>query len=257
MERVHTYETLPCPAIFAHRGASAHAPENTLAAFRLALEQQADAIEFDVTLCASGEVVVIHDDKVDRTTNGHGKVRDLTLAALKSLDAGSFFSPDFNGEHIPTLREVLKEFGGRLFMNIELKTDITGMPELPNQVAKLVKEFGVEKQILISSFDLRSLAKINKLLPDTARAALAAPGLRGAWMYSRCFNALNRYEAVHPDVETTNRRLVAIVHKRRQRIHPYTVDDVHQIKQILQAGVDGFFTNNPLIARQVVQGYEH
>src|SRR5512139_733767 len=96
-------ESLSQPIIFAHRGASAHAPENTLAAFELALAQQADAIELDVKLSADGQVIVIHDSSVDRTTNGHGKVQDMTLVEIKALDAGSFFSSQFAGEKIPTL----------------------------------------------------------------------------------------------------------------------------------------------------------
>src|SRR5512145_1023455 len=98
-------ETLPRPVIFAHRGASAHAPENTLAAFELAIAQQADAVELDVKLTADGQVIVFHDSTVDRTTNGHGKVQDMTLAELKALDAGSFLGSQFAGEKIPTLEE--------------------------------------------------------------------------------------------------------------------------------------------------------
>src|SRR5512132_2581784 len=93
------------PIIFAHLGASANAPENTLAAFELALEQNADAIELDVKLSADGQVIVIHDPTVDRTTGSHGRVKDLSLAELRSLDAGSFFSEKYTGEKIPTLEE--------------------------------------------------------------------------------------------------------------------------------------------------------
>ncbi|NMC78815.1 MAG: glycerophosphodiester phosphodiesterase, partial [Chloroflexi bacterium] len=91
------------PMLFAHRGASADAPENTLAAFRLAVDENADGIELDAKLSADGQVVVIHDQSVDRTTDGHGRVGQLTLAQLKELDAGSSFSPGFAGERIPTL----------------------------------------------------------------------------------------------------------------------------------------------------------
>ena len=102
------------PLIFAHRGASAHAPENTLAAFELAFQQNADVIELDSKLSADGHVVVIHDQSVDRTTNGFGRVSELTLAGLRELDAGSHFSATFHGEQIPTLVEVLEIFAGRI-----------------------------------------------------------------------------------------------------------------------------------------------
>ncbi|MGA7607078.1 MAG: glycerophosphodiester phosphodiesterase family protein, partial [Anaerolineales bacterium] len=98
------FEDLSNPIIFAHRGASAHAPENTLASFELALSQGADAIELDVNLSADGEVVIIHDSTVDRTTNGHGRVAQLSLTELRSLDAGSFFSEKYHGEKIPLLK---------------------------------------------------------------------------------------------------------------------------------------------------------
>ena len=96
--------TLPQPVIFAHRGASAHAPENTLAAFELALEQGADGIELDVKLSADGQVIVIHDATVDRTTGAHGRVKDMSLAELRSLDAGSFFSEKFQEREDPHAR---------------------------------------------------------------------------------------------------------------------------------------------------------
>src|SRR6266496_640164 len=114
-------ESLPRPIVFAHRGASAHAPENTIAAFELALAQNADAIELDVKLTADGHVVVIHDSTVDRTTGSRGRVKDLSLAQLRSLDAGSFFSEKYRGEKIPTLEEVLEAVGKRTIINVELK----------------------------------------------------------------------------------------------------------------------------------------
>ncbi|HBY09528.1 MAG TPA: glycerophosphodiester phosphodiesterase, partial [Chloroflexi bacterium] len=111
---------LPRPAIFAHRGASAYAPENTLAAFKLAVDQGADAIELDAKLCADGQIIVIHDQTVERTSNGAGKVADLPLSALQELDAGSWFGLEFKGEPIPTLDEVFEAVGQKIFINIEL-----------------------------------------------------------------------------------------------------------------------------------------
>src|SRR5512145_3180337 len=106
-------DSLPHPFIFAHRGASAHAPENTLAAFQLALAQHADGIELDVKLTADGHVVVIHDPTIERTTGAKGRVKDMSLADLRSLDAGSFFAQTFQREKIPTLEEVFETMGKR------------------------------------------------------------------------------------------------------------------------------------------------
>jgi len=126
------------PLIFAHRGASAHAPENTLAAFELAIQQNADVIELDTKLSADGHVVVIHDQSVDRTTNGSGRVSELTLVSLRELDAGWHFSDTFRGEQIPTLEEVLEIYAGRTFLNIELTNYRTPFDALPMKIAQLM-----------------------------------------------------------------------------------------------------------------------
>src|SRR6185436_3647904 len=112
--------SLSQPIIFAHRGASAHAPENTMAAFELALAQNADGIELDAKLSADGHVVAIHDASVDRTTGAHGRVRDLSLAELRSLDAGSVFANTFSAEKITMLEEVFEAVGKKMFINVEL-----------------------------------------------------------------------------------------------------------------------------------------
>jgi len=129
---------LPKPTLFAHRGASAYAPENTLAAFTLAIHQNADAIELDAKLSADGEVVVIHDQTVDRTTDGVGKVNELVLAALKELDAGEKYDESFRGERIPTLDEVLESIGQKIFINIELTNYASPKDDLPLKVAEIV-----------------------------------------------------------------------------------------------------------------------
>ena len=114
-------EQFPRPIIFAHRGASIQAPENTLESFQLAFDLEADAIELDAKLSADGEVVVIHDATVDRTTNGHGRISALNLADLRTLDAGSFFSEKYRGARIPTLDEVFEAVGKRGLINVELR----------------------------------------------------------------------------------------------------------------------------------------
>ena len=139
------FSYLPKPSIFAHRGSKANAPENTLAAFELAITHKADAIELDVKLCADGQVVVIHDSTVDRTTDGTGQVRKLSLAALKELDAGSYFDIAFRGEAIPTLEEVLEAVGKRIPINIELTNYAAPTDALPAKVAELVIRHGLER----------------------------------------------------------------------------------------------------------------
>src|SRR5262249_4010347 len=144
--------SLSQPVIFAHRGASAHAPENTLAAFELALEQNADAIELDVKLSADGHAIVIHDPLVDRTTGSHGRVKDLPLQELRALDAGSLFSEKFRGEKIPLLEEVFEAVGKRMLINVELTNYSTPRDQLVETVCMLVKKCGLREHVLFSSF---------------------------------------------------------------------------------------------------------
>src|SRR6266508_2901707 len=176
--------SLPQPIIFAHRGASAHAPENTLAAFELALAQNADAIELDVKLSADGQAVVIHDPTVDRTTGSHGRVKKLSLAQLRSLDAGSFFSEKYRGEKIPTLEEVFETVGKRTFINVELTNYTTPRDQLVETACMLVKKFSLQKHVMFSSFFAANLSKTHAYLPGVPRGLLAFHGLLGAWARS-------------------------------------------------------------------------
>ncbi len=139
------------PVIFAHRGASNYAPENTLAAFDLAYRQGAKAIELDAKLTADGQVVVIHDQTVDRTTGGSGRVKEMRLAQLKELDAGSHFDVSFKGEPIPTLDEVFAAFGPFLFINVELTNYASLLDPLPEKVAGLVKKHKLSQRVMFSS----------------------------------------------------------------------------------------------------------
>lgn len=242
--------SLPKPLIFAHRGASAHAPENTLAAFELALAQNADAIELDVKLSADGYAVVIHDQTVDRTTNGHGRVKDLSLAQLKALDAGSFFSEKFRGEKIPTLEEVFEAVGRRTFINVELTNYNTPRDGLVETVCTLVKKLGLQERVLFSSFFASNLSKARTLLPEVPRGLLALNGLLGAWARSFGF-AFGRYQALHPFLKDVTPQQVQRVHRLNRRIHVWTVNAAEDMRRLFSWGVDGIFTDDPGLAGQI------
>ncbi len=154
------------PLIFAHRGACSYAPENTLAAFRLALEQGSDGIELDAKLSKDGVVVVIHDQTVDRTTNGNGKVSELTFAELQTLDTGIQFAPRYVGEKVPSLEQVLSGLGDKLIINIELTSYSSPGDSLPEKVTDLVKKTGTSRNIIFSSFHPAILGRIRKLMPE-------------------------------------------------------------------------------------------
>jgi glycerophosphoryl diester phosphodiesterase len=240
------------PIIFAHRGASAHAPENTLAAFDLAVRHEADAFELDAKLSADGQVVVIHDQTVERTTDGQGEVRQMTLAALQELDAGSFFDVAFHGEHIPTLGQVFEAFGHKTFINVELTNYASPNDDLPDSVVKLVKHHRVEKNIIFSSFNPRALLKAKRLLPEVPVGLLALPGRRGWWARSWLGRLMVPYDALHPELTDVNARLVASAHRRGQRLNVWTVNRPEDMQRLAVLRVDGIFTDDPRLARQVL-----
>lgn len=243
-------ESLPQPVIFAHRGASAHAPENTIAAFEMALEEHADAIELDVKLSADGHVVVIHDMTVDRTTGAHGRVRDLSLADLRALGAGSFFSEKFQNEKIPTLEQVFEALGKRTFINVELTNYNSPRDHLVESVCTLVKRFGLQERVMFSSFFALNLSKARSILPEVPRGLLAFNGLLGAWARSFGF-AFGKYQALHPNLKDTTRRQIQRVHRLKRRVHVWTVNEAEDMRRMFHWGVDGIFTDEPGLAVQV------
>jgi glycerophosphoryl diester phosphodiesterase len=245
--------SLPRPIIFAHRGACAHAPENTLAAFELALVQHADAIELDVKLSADGQVIVIHDATVNRTTGSQGRVKDLSLAQLKSLDAGSFFSDRYSGEKIPTLAEVFETVGQRTFINVELTNYNTPRDPLVEEVCTLVSRFGLQERVLFSSFFASNLSRARAVLPDVPRALLAAGGLLGAWARSFGF-AFGKYQALHPFLKDVTPQQVQRVHRLNRRIHVWTVNAAEDMRRLFHWGVDAIFTDDPQLAVRVRGG---
>jgi len=246
-------ESLSQPVVFAHRGASAHAPENTIAAFELALAQQADAIELDVKLSADGQVIVIHDSTVDRTTNGHGKVQDMTLAELKALDAGSFRGSQYAGEKIPTLQNVFEAMGRRTFINIELKNHKSHGEDLVEIVCMLVKKHQMQKYVMFSSFFPNALSKAHSYLPSVPRGLLALNGFLGVWARSFGFS-FGKYDALHANLQDFSQQEVTRVHRLKRRVHVYTVNKEEDMRRLFKWGVDGVFTDDPQLAVKVRSG---
>lgn len=244
---------LPNPIIFAHRGASAHAPENTLAAFELAVRQGADAIELDAKLTADGQVVVIHDRTVDRTTEGTGKVARLPLAALRELDAGSHFDVAFRRERIPTLAEVFEAVGRETYINIELTNYAQLIDRLPEKAAGLVKRHGMGGRVLFSSFNPLALLKIGRLVPEAPLGLLALPGKAGALFRSQA-GRLIPHQALHPEKGNVTPALVEWVHQSQRRVHVYTVNEPESMRRLISWKVDGIITDDPVLARQVLAG---
>jgi glycerophosphoryl diester phosphodiesterase len=244
------YQQLPRPTIFAHRGSSLYAPENTLAAFELAISQNADAIELDAKLCADGEVIVFHDQTVERTSDGSGNVLDLPLAALKELDAGSWFNTQFRNEVIPTLGEVFELMGRKVFINIELTNYASPRDDLPDKVAELVLRYGLQNSVLFSSFNPMALRRIHRHIPDVPLGLLALPGFWGAWARS-CLGKWVPYQALHPAVGDTSLKLIQKQHQRGYRVYVWTVNTPVKMQQLFEWEVDGIFTDDPPLAQQL------
>jgi glycerophosphoryl diester phosphodiesterase len=249
---MNLFRSISAPLVIAHRGASTYAPENTLAAFRTAVEQGAEAIELDAKLSADGEVMVIHDRSVDRTTNGNGLVNSLTLAQLKELDAGSFFAEQFHSEHIPTLDEVFAEVGQKILVNVELTNYASPLDGLVDKVCQLVRRHGLEERVLFSSFSANNLKLASQILPEVPVAILAPRGWMG-WV-SRSFLVLNiSPEWVHPYFSDAGPAYVRRQHELGRKVNAWTVDDPDDMATLLLNRVDGLITDDPLAARQILE----
>ena len=237
---------------FAHRGASAQAPANTLSAFRLAAELGADGVELDVQLSRDGEAVVIHDFTVDATTNGSGAVAEKTLIELQALDAGSWFDAAFTGEHIPTLQEVMDAVGHRLLLNIEIKLPFTlANTGLEAEVVRLIEDNNLVERVIVSSFHplaLRRVKSLNRRIPTGLLYAHDLPiYLRRAWLAP-----LAPHEARHPDSAMVTPPYVRAMKAKGYRINVWTVDDPDEMRRLLHLGVDAIITNRPDVLHQVM-----
>jgi glycerophosphoryl diester phosphodiesterase len=175
----------------------------------------------------------------------------LTLAALRELDAGSFFSEKFTGEKIPTLAEVFEMIGKRAFINVELTNYYTTPRDrLADKVCKLVEEFGLQENTLFSSFLPSNLKRTRRLLPDVPRGLLAPGGWLGWWARSFGFN-FGDYQALHPNLRDTTPQQIARVHRLKRSIYAYTVNNSEEMRRLFAWGVDGIFTDDPKLAMEV------
>jgi glycerophosphoryl diester phosphodiesterase len=236
--------------VIAHRGFSGAAPENTLSAVREAIRAGADRIEFDVLLSSDGEPVVFHDATLDRTTDGHGPLAALTLAELRSLDAGRWFSPRHAGERVPTLDEVLEECGDRIPVNVEIKEEAVEAGSGPSprgieaRVAGAIRRHGLVASAVVSSFEPRALRRLGALLPEAKLESLynerlhagRGPGAVCAEVGSRGFSC-SRDEVSTAWVEES--------HRSGLLIKVYTADEPMEMERLVGLGVDGIFTNHP------------
>lgn len=235
--------------IWAHRGASGYAPENTMEAFRMAVEMKADGVELDVQLSRDGQLVVIHDERLDRVSGVPGSVRDLTLAQLRELNV-SRPCPDFGPTRIPTLAEVLEEMKGTgLKVNIELKTGIYFYPGIEEKTAKLVASMELEKSVWFSSFNHLSVMKLQSLCPNARTAFLVSDVLVDSASYAKKYGV----DALHPAVwHMQDEALIARCHEKGIAVNLWTVNDRDDMKKFCLWGADAIITNYPDVGREAV-----
>ena len=231
----------------AHRGASAYYPENTMSAFRAAVEMDADMIELDVLLSKDSIPVVFHDEKLDKKTNGSGYVKDLKLKELKRLDAGSWFHPKFKHERISTLREVLEYTKNNILVNIEIKTEAVTKEEqrgIVELVLNLIKELEIENEVIISSFDYRVFNRVIKSNSTVKVALLYEPLQSDGRDPMRLVDDYN-VDAFNLSVEELNDNWTQQLNESEIPFFVYTVNDKKQMESLIRAGAKGIFTDKP------------
>ncbi len=225
--------------VIAHRGASAAAPESTEAAIRLAFRMRADLVELDVQLTADHRLVIFHDERVERTTNGHGWLRHRRYAELARLDAGAWFAPRFAGQRVLLLSRVLRMTAPHR-LNLELKRTTQPL-RLIESLVRCVRRARATTRVLLSSFDASLLARVRAAQPTMARALLCR---RQPWQAMAQAVRLGCV-ALHPHISLITPALVAKAHAAGLRLHTWTVDDPLQALRLARWGVDGLFTNTP------------
>ncbi len=231
--------------VTAHRGDSGHAPENTMAAITMAVENQADIVEIDVRQTKDGIFVIVHDESLERTTGINRNVGDVTYEYICRLDAGGYYSEEFVGEKIPTLEDALaygKE--NRVFYNIELKPE-TYYANYVEGVVALIEEYEYEDDCLIASSDYNALKEVKKISPDikTVYIMTMVIGHVDDMEYADGFSVRHNY---------INKELVRSIHKNGKEIYAWTLNDEKKIKELLLLDVDGIITDNPYETKEII-----
>lgn len=233
--------------IIAHRGASGYAPENTMPAFQKAIEMGADGIEIDLHMSMDGHLIVMHDEWVNRTTNGKGLIRDMTLKELKKLDCGKWFDDEYEGAKIPTLEEVLdliRHWDG--FLNIEIKGGSVFYPGIEKRACEIIKMFCFDEQIVFSSFNHYSMSDIKSNATHLKVGLLYSDRLYQPWNYAKLMDA----DALHPPYFHVDPHMVECCKDKGILINAWTVNDEAEMTRLLQLKIHGIITNYPDIALQ-------
>lgn len=234
---------------FAHRGYSGKYPENTMLAFRKAVEAGADGIELDVQLTKDGVPVIIHDELVDRTTNGKGRVKEMTLDELRQLDASYIYAGQYGVNRIPTFREYC-EFVRDLPIttNIEMKTGIFEYLGIEEKVLDMIREFHLEDKVIISSFNHFTILRMQKLAPHLKYGFLSETWIIDAGKYCHSHGV----PCYHPLFRNLTHEVVRELKQYGLEINTYTVNTEEDARDLIEKGVDILISNYPEMVRDVL-----
>ena len=227
----------------AHRGASSYAPENTFAAFDKALELGVSHVELDVHFSRDGHIVVIHDDSLDRTTDGSGAVADMTLAELRNLDAGSWFGADYTGERIRTLAEIFEHYKSRLYFHIEIKGRAEG---LASRTADMVRAHGMTKDVTFTSFWKPWLEETRSYAPELTTGWLVPLERGSQWDDSIMEQALElELDQIYPRADITTPDLVQKLRQNGFFVRCHGVYSEELMRHVVDCGASGMTVNFP------------
>jgi glycerophosphoryl diester phosphodiesterase len=229
----------------AHRGASALAPENTIAAFERAVELGAGVIELDLHMSQDGELVVIHDDTLDRTTDGRGPVHERSLEELKRLDAGRWFGPAFAGQRIPRLDEVLDRIAGKVPLALEIKAGSTFFPGIEEKVVSALRQHAAIDQAAVASFDHYALRRLKEIEPTIRTAAL----LVGRPVSLSAIAGPAKADGLALEASFVTKTEVEACRAAGLQIVVWVVNDPAQMRHFISLGVDGIITDRPDLLR--------
>lgn len=229
------------PKIYAHRGGRVWAPENTLAAFKKSVDAGVDGIELDVHRCKTGELVVIHDEKLAGTTDGVGQVGDMTLSDLRKVSAGVKFNQSFASERIPTLKEVFDLVNGKLIINIEVKNAPVGYEGIDDELISELASYPHKDKIIISSFDHEVIQRIHKKAPQYPVAMLLSGILADVSQYAKGVGAVY----LNPQFGNMRKDTVDSAHAAKLGVYPWTINGKENWAEAINMGVDGIITDDP------------
>ena len=239
--------------IIAHRGASAYFPENTIPSFEGAIAMCADMVELDVQLTSDKEVVVFHDEKISRCTDGRGRIADHTLAQLKKLDAGNWYDKKFQNTRISTLSEVLSVCKNKVAVNIEIKTEAVNkmfFGGIEEKCLKIVEQSGMNGHVVFSSFNPRAIMHLKQIDNTVAAAVLFEKKHYGSKLPSDIIESLGA-DAFNCSGTEFKKKWLADVKLNNIPVNIYTVNDAKNMRRFMKMGVSGIFTNNPDILKRV------